>query len=435
MVKKKIALIGLQCGDEGKGVRIAHYARKALSKSDMASSDGFPVLVQRWQGGANAGHTIVIDGEKFKLHQIPSGIFFPKTYNLLGEGVLFNPKTGMEEIQELQNRGVEISPKNFGIASNAHVTLQYHVDDDLPDLKKENHVSTGSGIRQTAVDKYGRIGLRFEEFLNRDTFIRILKEKRFSEIMPTSFGSIEQFVDSYAEAMKFLALFSVLQSDMLRRHGTHYWIGEGAQGFRLDIDKGLYPGVTSSNPSIVPFRADLILGVIKLYESSVGHDRPFVSQMDPRLEEILREKFGERGTTTGKPRDLGWLDAVYIKHAIESADVDYLIGTCGDRLNCLAQMGEKIKIVTGYNINGQVYNRWDKSFHNRDVLYDANPIFEEYEPWDKFVDENGKLTPNAQKYIDRIQELLGREFILFGTGEGEKDVVELKDAFELASVN
>jgi adenylosuccinate synthase len=427
MKRKRIALIGAQTGDEGKGVREVHYVQKAVENSPDPTSESMPVWTLRWQGGANAGHTVGWNGTAYKLHQIPSGILIPKTYNFMGEGVFFNPREGMQEIINLQSQGVEITPRNFGIASNAHVTLEYHTEDGRRDFEKEKHTGTGRGIKETAVDKQGRVGIRFQEFLDRETFIQILKEKRFPKGFPEQFGAVEEFADSYAEEREFLAQFSALQADALERHGTHFGIGEGAQGFKLDVDRGYYPGVTSSNPSIVPFRADVILGVVKMYESSVGSDRPFVGQMNPDLEARVRDLWGERGTTTGKPRDLGWLDVVALRHAIRSCEIDHLVGTCGDRMEAMAEANEPVKLVVAYEIDGNKYTDWDNSFHNRTTLYRARPIFEELKPWRRFVDDNGELSPNARTYVDRIQELTGTEFALHGFGPGVDDVIEAKD--------
>lgn len=426
---RKIALIGLQTGDEGKGKEATHLARRA-------SEDAFeefpfettvaPVLVFRYQGGGNAGHTVFSNGTKYKFHQVPSGIIVPRTFNLIGEGCFFNPLNGMNEIRRLQEQGVEISPNNLGIASNTHVTLAYHTDEDSKDFKKAEHTSTGNGIKQTAIDKVGRVGMRFQEFLDRDSFLKILRT-RFPNGLPRKFEGFEAFADHYDEAREFLAPFSVLQTEILKREGDEFQIAEGAQGFRLDVDQGYYPGVTSSNPTRLPFKTDTTLGVVKLYESSVGHDRPFVGQIQDReLESKLREKFGEVGTTTGLPRDLGWFDAVAVRYAVESTGTDYLIGSCGDRLEHLANLDENIRIVTAYEVNGKKYDRWDPSFHNRFRLAEARPVLEEFAPWETFQTD-GKIHPNAQRYIDRIQQLTGKEFTILGTGPGEEDVITLNN--------
>src|SRR3989338_1589450 len=165
-----IAFIGAQTGDEGKGVKEAHYAKRAVAycERNFGRRQEPYVLTYRWQGGANAGHTVEIDERKEALHQLPSAILVDGTYNLMGEGVFLQPRLAMKEIEDLRRRGVRIDNTNFGIASNAHVTLDYHIDKDVKDsAARVGHTSTGKGIKPTAVDKYGRVGVRFEEVLFR----------------------------------------------------------------------------------------------------------------------------------------------------------------------------------------------------------------------------------------------------------------------------
>ena len=424
------AFIGAQTGDEGKGVRVVYYAKKAveLSMRCYGASETPRVLTMRWNGGADAGHTVEMDGSRYALHQIPSSILIRGTYNLMGEGVFLGPRGVAKEIAELRGKGVRIDTDNFGIASNAHVTLEYHIDADAPDsVAKTGHLSTGKGIKQTAVDKFGRVGIRFEEFLEREEFIGALKH-RFPNGMPDKFESYEKFADSYAAERDALREFSILQSDVLNRPEIIWGFPEGAQGFQIDVDRGLYHGVTSSNPSIVPVRTKLNVGVVKMYESSIGGGRPFVGRMEERLETPLREAWGEFGTTTKKPRNIGWLDAVALKNAVRSSDIDCLVSTCGDRLEELARRGEKVRIITAYDVDGKRFEKWDKSFHKRSTLHRATPVFEELEPWDSFFDkEKQELTPNAQRFVSRVEELTGKEFIAHGYGPGVDDVHEVRD--------
>ena len=432
-MKKGISIIGLQNGDEGKG-KIVHYLASATAqKAIMEGRVHQPILVERYQGGPNAGHTIVEGKETYKLHQIPSGITTPKVFNLLGEGMFLNPRKLQQEIQELQQRGISISSSNLGISATAQVTLDYHVQEDQSEFQKVEHTSTGNGIKQTAIDKAGRVGIRFVEFLDPELMMQCL-QRRFPEGMPTGLGGdYEQFVQSYASERAFLSPFLTQQHMARKTHGTQLWIGEGAQGFLLDMDSGQYPGVTSSNPGAVPWCADTILGVVKLYSSSVGTgDRPFVPRMTEGLETKLRIKWNEFGATTGKKREIGWFDAVAVKYALESTGADYMIGTCGDRLEELAKLNREIRIVTGYKIGRRVFREWDESFHRRDTFYDAEPIFEELEPWDKFTESDGTtLTVNAQRYVERIQKLTGREFVILGTGPGKDQVITYKKVLEL----
>ncbi len=421
-----MTFIGAQTGDEGKGVRVAYYVKGAVKElNELYGESTEPrVLTLRWQGGANAGHTVVLNERKYALHQLPCGILIPGTYNLMGEGVYFNPRKASEEIKSLRSCGIAIDSKNFGIASNAHMTLDYHIDMDTEDSKGQTeHTSTGSGIKPTAIDKQARTGIRFEEFLDEKEFIEALK-MRFPNGMPN--GTYKHFADSYAIEREFLSKLSVLQTDVMCPKRFNVLIGEGAQGFQLDVDRGLYPGVTSSNPSIPSFKTDIVVGTVKMYESSVGGGRPFVGRMNESLEDSLRNDWKEFGTTTGKPRSLGWLDIVALKHAIDSSEMNVLVGTCGDRLEQLAKRGEKVKLIVAYDIDGKKIDRWDKSFHKRSKLYNAKPVFEEFDAWQKFFDEDRqKLSQNAQRFVDRIQELTDTEFIAHGYGPGIDDVFDL----------
>ncbi|MDO8655635.1 MAG: adenylosuccinate synthetase [Nanoarchaeota archaeon] len=428
---KKIAFIGLQTGDEGKGKISQEIGFLASQKVGIVPDfTPRPVLIERPDGGPNAGHTLVIEGKTYKLHQAPCGFSMSNVYNLLGENMYINPRKLMQEIKVLQSAGYPLHSWNLGISANAHIIMDHHVQEDLGAFRQKNHTSTGNGMKQAAVDKHGRVGMRFVEFLDRELMIDCLR-KRFPKGMVRN--NYYGFSDSYAPEREFLSQF-VTQSHVARTtHGTEYWIGEGANGFLLDVNAGQYPGITSSNIANVPNGTDTIFGVVKLYCSSVGTgDRAFMSRMEWGLEEILREKWGEFGSTTGRKREVGWFDAVAVKYAVESTKTDYLAGTCGDRLEELYKMNEPLKMVTGYKIGRKIYREWDVSFHRRDTLKQVEPIFEEFETWERFTHADGKtLTDPAQRYIDRIQELTGKEFVMLGTGPARNDVIMYKDVLEL----
>ncbi|MDP3698869.1 MAG: adenylosuccinate synthetase [Nanoarchaeota archaeon] len=431
---KKVGIVGIGVGDEGKA-KVAVYfvssAVKNLSSQNeiLPEEKGKPIAIERYQGGSNAGHTIEIGGVQYKLNNIPCGILYEHTYNLMGQKTFPNPREVVAEIERLRKRGINISESNFGIAANAHVTLDYHVLEDQIIFKSTKRTSTGSGIKQTAVDKQGRVGMRFIEFLDPQLMKEAL-QARFPQGLAPPFGSFDEFVASYGSERDFLKGFAVQEHITRKIHGSQFWIGEGAQGALLDVDSGLYPGITSSNPLDVPNRPDAVVGVLKLYTSSVGEGRPFVAQIEPALEKYLRDEWKEYGTKTGKPRDLGWADAVALRYAVEVGSVDALAGTCGDRLETLAKIGQKVKLVVAYEIAGKKYDQWDLSFHRRDTLYKAKPVFEEFDPWEKFVEPSGeKLTPHAQRYVDRIQELVGKEFMMLGTGPEQDEMLVYQDPF------
>lgn len=418
------AVVGIRVGDEGKGIRVAHYAQQ------MVDQERGSVLVYRWCGAANAGHTAVIDGQEYKFHQVPVGVLLQRTYNLQGSGVYLHPRKEVREIQGLRERGVAVSPRNLGIASNCTVTLDYHTDEDRANLEKKEHTSTGNGVKQTAVDLFGRVGVRFAEFLDPKECVRALRE-RFPDGTIPGRGTIETFVGSYEAERDFLAPFMVLETDVFNVHTSNYKLGEGANGFDIDVINGLYPGVTSSQPSQTSHRPDVIIGALKLYDSSVGHNRPFVSRWSDRaLEKELREVWGERGTTTGKDRYIGWVDTVAARHAIDTIGVDYLIGNCGDRLVDLHQRKKKVGLVSAYRIDGNTHHLWNASFHKRGTLERATPVIEEFESWPWFT-RDGEIHTNALNFINRIQELTGKEFIALGTGPGINDQIELKSLVDL----
>jgi len=415
------AVIGLQNGDEGKAKILVYIIAKAIARYGLT-------LVQRWQGGANAGHTAVVDGIEYKFHQVPTGICLPNTYNLMGNGMYISPKKLMEEIRALQQRGLTLTPGNFGIAACAHVTFDYHTDEDASNFQKKKHTSTGNGIKQTGRDKFDRRGIRFIEFLNPDTLAEALREKTFPDgTFPQQYGSIREFVESYEEVREFLQQFVIQEHEAIARYGQNYWVGEGAQAALLDVDMGQYPGVTSSKPASPPNSPNNSTGVIKLYTSSVGTgDRPFVARMEENLESALRDAWDERGTTTGRDRELGWLDIVALKYTMAATRVNKIVGTCADRLEDVAKQGETLKLVVAYEIDGKRYDKWDISFHDRTTLRNAKPIVEELPAFEKFHID-GKLTPNAQRYIDRVQELLGKEFCMIGIGPDQNDIIEYSD--------
>ncbi len=433
-MQQKIAFVGVQWGDEGKG-KVLHHAVSclvgglSLGSPDLQCRAGL-VAVERHNGGCNAGHTLYHNGSRIVLHYIPSGILYPQMYNLCSAGMYLNPSKLMGEIQELQQQGIAITPENCGIAANAHITLQHHVDSDQAALQQERHTSTGNGIRQTAADKYARIGMRFIEFLNKEVMADCLK-RMFPDGVPLQYEGYGQYAAKYEKERRFLAPFLVQDHQVRQFKGSRYWLLEGAQGVMLDIDAGNYPGTTSSQITQFPIRPDTVVGVAKLYCSSVGvGDRPFVSQLPADLEEKVRQEWGEFGSTTGKPRSLGWFDAVAARYAAEVADVDYLAGTCGDRLETLAKLDVKPEIVIAYEIDGKKYDTWDVLFHRRDVLHKARPITEKFEPWKSFTEPDQKtLTPAAQRYIDRIEHLVGKKFCMLGTGPQRDDVIVYENIF------
>lgn len=421
------AFVGVRVGDEGKGARVLHYVKKAMNDCPPHLRGRSPVMVYRWHGGPNAGHTATTEGRTYKFHQIPVGVLVGNVYNLQGSGVYLNPRKEVLEIDNLRAHGVSVSPDNLGIASNAFVILDSHVDEDAGNLTRKEHTSTGNGIRQVARDKYDRVGIRFAEFLDPNAFSDALEQLIAHRSRALRGKTVQGVVDSYANERETLGPFMALQERVFQEQGMYAKIGEGAHGFDIDIEEGLYPGVTSSHPSIIPHRPERVVGVVKLYDSSVGHNRPFVGRLANRtLETTLRDTWGERGTTTGKDRMIGWLDLVAASHAINTIGVDCLIGNCGDRLEELARCGEDINVVVGYSIGGKDFPQWDPSFHKRGTLYDAKPILKSFKPWTTFL-SGSKLSSEAQRFVDFVQHSLETPFVALGTGPDESDLLTLQD--------
>jgi len=438
---KKVGVVGVIAGVEGKANVVSKVVELAIEdvlatltkQQTLYGPEGLPIMVERFQGGGNAGHTFWWQDQEFKTHQIPMGIAVPGAYSLDGQKMFLDVRRLVKEITYLrEERGVIVTPENFGIASNAHVTLDYHVKGDQVHFDKERHTSTGSGIQQTATDKSGRLGMRFVEFLDPQLMKEILTKRRFPNGFPESLGDIDRFVASYDSVREQLASFATLEHVARKTHGRHIWIGEGAQGAILDEDAGFYPGITSSNPTLVPNRPDIIMGVLKSYISNVGTgDRHFVSRMDSGIEKELRERWGEYGTTTGRGRELGWINLVELAYTVEKCQADYLAATCGDRMTALHEIGKKPKLVTAVKVNGKTYTEWDPSFDRRDTLWGAEPVYREFEPWETLLDGNGNLTLNADRFYDAIQEATGREIIMYGNGPKPEDIRAMKNPLKL----
>lgn len=444
----------MQWGDEGKGKIVASimrslssYLHESLTPSVLhgdlrgdfrgGGHDGLPVLNERFNGGANAGHTVVIGDQRYALHQVPSGVLYPLVYGFLNSGVFFNPVRAVAELDALAQQGVALGPHNLGISSTAHITLAYHILDDARNkdgVNGKKHTTTGQGIKQTAIDKYGRMGVRFVEFLDEKLFAQILTERKFPDGIPDRyhdvFTSVDELVESYAPVRERLAPFLALDTHVKKKHGNFFTLYEGANGFMLDVGEGQYPGTTSSHIAAVPGRPETIIGIFKAYASSVGGgDRAFVAEMETDLADAVRDVWHERGTTTGKPRDLGYFDCVAAQYALDTVRPDVLALTCLDRLEELGRREKPVRVVIEYEIDGQRYDAWDVTFNKRNVLAQAKPIHAELPSWTRTV-EGGRLSGNAQRYVDFIQNRLGKEFALIGIGREDTAVLEYRPLLE-----
>ncbi|MDQ7092491.1 adenylosuccinate synthase [Desulfosporosinus sp. PR] len=418
-----VVLIGSQWGDEGKGKITDFLAEKA----DM---------VVRYQGGNNAGHTVVANGEEFKLHLIPSGILYQDKTCVIGNGVVIDPKVLLEELSYLEER--KIKTGKLLISSNAQVIMPYHlVLDGLEEEARGDKKigTTKRGIGPAYMDKASRVGIRIIDLLDKEEFAeklgRNLEEKnnlivkiygkealKFEDIFDTYLG--------YAEQLRPMVADSSLAIDECIQAGEKV-LFEGAQGTLLDIDHGTYPYVTSSSPiaggacvgaGIGPTRINRVVGVIKAYTTRVG-EGPFPTELLDGTGEEMRANGHEFGTTTGRPRRCGWLDAVIARYAARISGISDFAVTKLDVLTGL----KTLKICVGYRVDGEIIYEFPQS---QKIFKLCQPIYEELPGWQEdltHVQHFEELPQAAQNYIRRIEELTGVPATLVAVGPGREQTI------------
>ncbi|MFC1621663.1 adenylosuccinate synthase [Candidatus Omnitrophota bacterium] len=385
-------VVGAQWGDEGKGKII-----------DILAADADVIV--RYQGGNNAGHTVVVGEDEFILHLIPSGILHKGKMCIIGNGVVVDPEALLKEIEMLRLKGIVVDG-NLLISETAHVIFPYH---KVIDKRRGARIgTTGRGIGPCYVDKMARCGIRMADLINKDSLEKRLKanlegssEFNFEKIY-------SQYLDYGQKIKRYLANVPVVLHEAVSKKKRILF--EGAQGTLLDIDHGTYPYVTSSNSTaggaltgtgVGPTRIDKVIGVVKAYTTRVG-EGPFPTQFKEDLMEKIRSKGKEFGATTGRPRRCGWFDAVITKHAVIVNGLSEITVT---KLDVLDEM-EKIKICTGYKYKGKTYNDFPADI---DVLMNCELIYEEHEGWMQditSVRNYEDLPKNAKSYLERLSELL-----------------------------
>ncbi|MFC3932350.1 adenylosuccinate synthase [Streptococcus dentapri] len=411
-----VVVVGTQWGDEGKG-----------KITDFLSQDA--EVVARYQGGDNAGHTIVIDGKKFKLHLIPSGIFFSDKLSVIGNGVVINPKSLVEELDYLHKKG--INTDNLRISDRAHVILPYHIKlDQLQEAAKgDNKIgTTNKGIGPAYMDKAARVGIRIADLLDKDIFEERLKTNladknrlfnKMYECEEIAFEDIFQEYYDYGQLIKrYVTDTSVILNDALDKGKRVLF--EGAQGVMLDIDQGTYPFVTSSNPvaggvtigsGVGPSKINKVVGVCKAYTSRVG-DGPFPTELFDQVGDRIREIGHEYGTTTGRPRRVGWFDSVVMRHSRRVSGITNLSLNSIDVLSGL----DRVKICVAYNLDGQRIDHYPASLEQ---LKRCQPIYEELPGWSEDITDCrslDELPENARNYVRRVGELVGVRISTFSVG-------------------
>lgn len=419
-------VVGTQWGDEGKG-KVIDFLAKDVD------------IIGRYQGGANAGHTVVLEDKKFIFHLIPSGILYPDKICVIGNGVVVDPVFLFEEISNLEKNGIGVDGRLY-IAENAHLTLPYHKILDRIEDKfrgKGRLGTTGRGIGTTYADKFNRIGIRIVDFLEEDVFrekLKIaleLKNYLFREYYKEEMLSVEKIYEEYSQYREKIRKYAVNVSLFLNEQiekGKRI-LAEGAQGTFLDIDFGTYPYVTASNPiaggacvglGISPKKIEKIIGVAKAYTTRVGMG-PFPTEMKNQLGEKLRKVGNEFGATTGRPRRCGWFDAVLVKFACKVNGIDEIALT---KLDVLSGM-KKIKIGVAYEYGGKVYKEYPL---NSKVFSNCRVIYEEMDGWDEDISnvKNYKDLPaNAKKYIGRIEEIIGVKIKFVSVGSSRTQTIIL----------
>ncbi|MFQ5636430.1 MAG: adenylosuccinate synthase [bacterium] len=417
-------IVGTQWGDEGKGKIVDLLSKKAD-------------IVVRYQGGANAGHTIVINGEKYILHLIPSGILHERTQCVIGNGVVIDPQALMEEIELLESKGITVTGRLL-ISHRAHLIMPYH---KLLDHAKETKDAgkkigtTGRGIGPAYVDKVNRMGVRIVDLLDRNALKeklrRNIQEKNeiLKKIYDTEELDVDELINQFLEFDEKIDPYVKDVSSFLNRaiDDNKEILLEGAQGTLLDVDFGTYPFVTSSNPTsggacsgvgIGPTKIDSVTGVIKAYTTRVGMG-PFPTEILDDENVNLQELGNEFGATTGRPRRCGWFDAVIANFSVQVNGIDFFAITKLDVLDTL----EEVKICVAYKYRGNLIKTFPSEMR---ILENCEPVYESFPGWlqsTSKVRSYDALPLNAKKYLDTIRDLTKTDFEIISVGSGREQTI------------
>ena len=420
-------VLGAQWGDEGKGKII-----------DLIAGDYD--IISRFSGGNNAGHTVINEYGTFFFHLLPSGMFNSRSKNFIGNGVVIDPKVLSEEIEALIKSDINIDGRLF-ISEKSHLILPYHIDiDHLVEKSrgKDSIGTTGRGVGPCYSDKASRIGIRAGDLLHLESdYIqdRLYQSVKHANVIIEAYGGkshnlkdIINYCQKYSDVLKKYVgpVENEIQKSLLDGKNI---LAEGAQGSLLDLDHGTYPFVTSSNASIGgvqtglgvnPFQIDKVIGIYKSYASRVGSG-PFPSEIEGEIADKLREIAQEYGTTTGRPRRLGWFDAVAAKY---SARVNGFNSWILTRLDCLDNIQE-LNIVENYNIDGEITNFMSSDIFN---LEKSKPVLKEFKPWTQSTFGCTKLNDlpyEARQYIDYIENYLEVPLSIISTGPKREQAIFL----------
>jgi adenylosuccinate synthase len=421
--------VGTQWGDEGKGRVIDNLSKKSQ-------------MVVRFQGGNNAGHTIITDEGEFKFHLVPSGILYPHVTAVIGNGVVIDPRVLCDEIESLKQRGYSVD--NLRLSSNAHMIMPYHI---LLDAAIETRLgrrkigTTKRGIGPAYTDKAARIGIRVQDLHDKkilrqklDTAIASkndLLEKVYNSPGVDPFEVMEQYA-KYADMLSPYIDDTSLLIDRALKRGEQV-LFEGAQGCLLDIDHGTYPFVTSSNPiagaacvgaGVGPTRIDEVLGVCKAYTTRVG-EGPFPTELTGELGDHLVDKGGEFGTTTGRKRRCGWLDLVILKYAIRLNGLTQLAIT---KLDVLSGLGQ-IEVCSMYDyVHEGVKDNYTEFPPHQSIFYHCSPVLETMPGWEEDITGARKMSDlprEARDYLALIEEEAGIPVKMVSVGPEREQIIEV----------
>ncbi len=404
-----VVVIGTQWGDEGKGKIV-----------DLLTAQAQHIV--RFQGGNNAGHTLVVAGKKYVFHLLPSGILHQDKICYIGNGVVVDPLVLVEELDRLAEKGIRVKPEHLVISERAHIIMPYHRALDNAREKKAGRAAigtTGRGIGPCYMDKIGRVGIRFVDLIHpeifRDKVLSNLEEKNFwlKEYFKAETLESGPIMDSYTAVAERLAAYAgnvPLALDQAQKKGDNI-LFEGAQGTHLDIDHGTYPYVTSSNPvagtvsagaGVGPTRIKSVVGLVKAYTTRVGGG-PFATELEDDNGIHLQKVGNEYGSTTGRPRRCGWLDLVAVAEAVRLSGITSLALTKLDVLTGL----DRVKICTAYELDGEQIRHMPPLLED---LSRCKPVYKTIKGWGDDITsakELKDLPPAAREYIDTVEELSG----------------------------
>jgi adenylosuccinate synthase len=416
-------VVGAQWGDEGKGKLVDVLAERAD-------------LVVRYQGGANAGHTVVIGDAQFILRQIPSGILQPSVTCIIGNGVVLDPGTLFTELDEITSRGITTAGRLF-VSERAHLVLPYHKLLDAASEKSQNIGTTGRGIGPAYEDKYGRRGIRVADLRDLDVAADLVRDRvaRANQLLGVMGAGARASADEHVEVLRTIApRLLPLAADTgflvheAIRAGRHVLL-EGAQGALLDVDHGTYPYVTSSNTTaggaavgagIGPTAIDAVLGVVKAYTTRVGNG-PLPTEAPDPDGPLLRKLGGEFGAVTGRPRRCGWFDATVVRYAVRVNGLTHLAVTKLDVLDTFAE----IPVGTAYELDGVACREMPAAV---DRLERVRPVYEVLPGWRKPTGDARTLADlprEARAYLDRLETLAGAPIRYVSVGTRRDQIIEV----------